>query len=193
MPFDQFFTDFRNTSNEEWIPLMAIGIIVLAWIGTGFSYYYIEQGMRLLFYAVLVQIVTKVYSELPRSRSRNFAFLAFVFVSISAVTAGMVVESFAEMITGDLLAIQSLALAVFVSRLYINIQDVNLQKLSDILRYKQPIDRYLIIVPCGMAFFIPTLLYQLHIRIFQLETAAGFLLSVGFCLILGLGLYEYER
>lgn len=149
--------------------------------------------MTLFFYAVLVRIWTQMGSDIPMSSKRDTAHVEFMVNAIGAVVIGYSLEWFVSGITGDMVAVQSLALAAVVSRFYINMRDSNATSLKDIIRYDQTVDRYLVLVPCAVAFFGPVLVYQLDLYSITFETRETFFGLVGGSIIIGLGLYEYEK
>lgn len=95
--------------------------------------------------------------------------------------------------TGDIIAVQSLALAAIISRLYINMKGSNATSLKAILRYDQPVDRYLVLVPCAVAFFAPVLVHQLGLYSVSFTTRESFLGLVTTSILIGVGLYYHEQ
>ncbi|ELZ17519.1 hypothetical protein [Natrinema limicola] len=189
---DSFRKPFQDLSNEEWIPVISIGLILVVFVISGLRYYFIDQAMTLLFYAVLVQIWTQVGGDLPLLPDRNLAYISFIITSIGAVSIGITMEWVASWITGDLIAAQSLALAVVISRIYINMRDSNASSPTDILRYREPVDRYLILIPCSATFLIPVIFYHLGIY-YPLETRTRFFGLIVWSLMIGIFLYWYEN
>ncbi|MFP8955051.1 hypothetical protein ACLI4Z_19150 [Natrialbaceae archaeon A-arb3/5] len=190
---EPFRKPLEDISNEEWIPILSIPFLVIAFLISGANYYFIDQAMTLFFYAVLVRIWTQVGGELPLFPHRNTAHISFILMSIGAVSLGIMMEQAAFWITGDLVAVQSLALAVVISRLYINIRDSNATSPRDIIRHQEPVDRYLILVPCAIAFFVSMLFYWLDVFTHSLRTSGWFFGMIVWSLFIGVFLYWYEN
>lgn len=190
---NRFRQSLQDLTNEDGIFPASVGLVLLAFLVSGFDYYFIDQAMTLFFYAVLVQIWTQMGAGLPMSSKRDTAHVEFMVNAIGAVVIGYSLESAVSWMTGDMVAAQSLALAAVISRLYINMRDSNATSLKDIVRYDQPVDRYLVLVPCTVAFFAPVVVYQLDLYSISFTTRDSFLGLIVGSILVGLGLYEHEQ
>lgn len=190
---EQFRKSLENISDDGWIFSASIILILIAFVVSGFSYYFIDQAMTLFFYAVLVRIWTQMGSGIPMSSQRDTAHVEFMVNAIGAVVIGYSLEWFVSSITGEMVAAQSLALAAVVSRLYINMRNSNATSLKDIIRYNQTVDRYLVLTPCAVAFFAPVFVYQLDLYSITFETREMFFGLVVASIGIGLALYMYEK
>lgn len=190
---DRFQKSLQDVSNEDWIFPVSLALILLAFIVSEFNYYFIDQAMTLFFYAVLVQIWTQMGAGRPRSRTRDAAHIEFMANAIAAVVIGYALRWFVTWTTGDIIAVQSLALATVISRLYINMKGSNSSSLKAILRYDQPVDRYLVLVPCTVAFFAPVLVHELGLYSISFTTRESFLGVVTMSILVGVGLYYHEQ
>lgn len=188
----EYLTEYLNKFSDDWIlPTSTVLIFLVAFI-SDFSYYVIDQGMRLFFYAVLVRIWTKMGSGLPMASKRNTAHVEFIVNAIGAVIIGYFIETSVSSITNDMIAAQSLALAAVISRLYVNMQDSGSSSLKDIIGYDRAVDRYLVLVPCSVAFVAPILVYHSEITL-TFETSQSFFGLVGGSVLAGLSLHMYEK
>jgi len=190
---DQFRKSLEDISEDGWIFTASVILILIAFVLSGFNYYFIDQAMSLFFYAVLVRIWTQMGSGIPMSSKRDTAHVEFIVNAIGAVVIGYSIEWFVSHITGEMVAVQSLALAAVVSRLYINIRSGDAASFKDIVRYDRTVDRYLVLVPCIVAFFAPVIVYQMELYTITFETRETFFGLVVGSLLIGLGLYEYEK
>ncbi|WP_396611472.1 hypothetical protein ACH9L7_14885 [Haloferax sp. S1W] len=190
---DRFRKSLQDISDEDWILSASVVLVLLAFLVSGFSYYFIDQAMTLFFYAVLVRIWTQMGSGLPMSSKRDIAHLEFMVNAIGAVVIGYTLEWSVAWVTGDMVAVQSLALAAVISRVYINMRDDNVGSLKDIIRYDQTVDRYLVLVPSAVAFSAPVLVHQLDIYSIRFNTPKMFFGLVVGSVLFGLVLYNYEK
>jgi hypothetical protein len=190
---DSFRQSFQDISDEDWILFASAALILIAVVISGFQYYFIDQAMTLFFYAVLVRIWTQIGSGPPISTKRDIAHVEFMMNAIGAVIIGYTLEWGVTRITGDMIAVQSLALAAVISRCYINLRDEDATSLKQIIRYDETVDRYLVLVPCTVAFFAPVLVYQFNLYSITFETGETFFALVVGSLLVGLGLYSYEK
>lgn len=85
---DRFQKSLQDVTNENWIFPASLALILLAFLISGFDYYFIDQAMTLFFYAVLVQIWTQMGAGLPTSRKRDNAHIEFMVNAIAAVVIG---------------------------------------------------------------------------------------------------------
>jgi hypothetical protein len=145
--------------DADLVPLISSGLIILALFASGLDYYYIRRGASLLFYAVLVQMWTIIESG---SRRGAPSYWEFLITSAGAVIVGYGVELIVEHLSGEMIAAQSLALAIVVSRLYVN--RLRSESLKEALQWENPIDRYVILIPCSVAILLPIVLFQVTIN-----------------------------
>lgn len=192
MDVGQVQQKLKDLEDDEVIPAISAILIVLVLFTSDFSYYYIDLGMTLLFYAVLVRIWTEMGASSSMSSHRDLAYLNFLLMSVGAVAGGFMIRQGAQYLTGELLAAQSLALSVVISRFYINLQDKKLSSLGDIIRYKGPVDQYLILVPSTISFGLPALVYQTGSYGYY-RTTSQFIALVVFSLFVGAVLYYIEQ
>jgi len=142
-----------DIDREELVPAASAALFVLALLVSGFDYSYIEEGATLLFYAVIIQIWTS-FNDISLDEN----YFEFLLLSIGAVVIGSSVRYGVEQLSGEMLAIQSLAFAILISRLYVN------GKNGKMIRWEDPIDRYVFYIPCGVAILLPVLLFQAEIN-----------------------------
>jgi len=180
-------------SRSDWIPVISLGVVIIAWLFSEFSYYWISQAMTLLFYAVLIQMWTELAPDEPVLFSRDGRFIEFILMAIGAVIMGRTIRTGVESFTGEILAIQSLAMSVLLARWYINLKDGSGLSLRDICRYRDPIDQYLVNVPCTVAFFAPAVQYWLSLHLFNFDTTQGFFGLIIASIFAGLLVYGYRE
>lgn len=142
-----------DIDREELVPAASAALFVLALLVSGFDYSYIEEGATLLFYAVIIQIWTS-FNDISLDEN----YFEFLLLSIGAVVIGSSVRYGVEQLSGEVFAIQSLAFAILISRLYVN------GKNGKMIRWEDPIDRYVFYIPCGVAILLPVLLFQAEIN-----------------------------
>ena len=181
-----------QVDETELVPLISIGLVVLALFVAGFDYFYIKRGASLLFYAVLVQMWTTMESGSGR---RSPSHGEFMMTSAGAVVIGYMIELAVTHLSGEMIAAQSLALAIIVSRIYVNrLQEPSLRAA---LRWEHPIDRYVILIPCGVAILLPVFLHQFTVNpilgfdpnSITSETRDGFLTLVLVSILAGILVY----
>lgn len=139
--------DQEDIDRKDLVPAASFVVILLAGFIAGFDYYFIQTGATLLLYAVIVQIYTS-----PAVNDARDSHVMFLFMSLSAVMFGYVIEQIINEATGDMLAIQAIAIAVLLSRFYVN------WNAGEMFRWEDPIDRYVIYIPCAVAILLPVLL-----------------------------------
>lgn len=143
----------EGLDREDLVPLASVGILLAALIASGFDYYLIRRGSTLLFYAVIVRIWTsagrKAYHE---------SYIEFLLSAAGAVMAGYIIEQIVGHVSGEMIAIQAVALAILISRLYVNSLH------GEMFRWKDPVDRYVIYIPCAVALLLPVLLFHVEIN-----------------------------
>lgn len=142
-----------NLTQDELVPVASVVLLIGAVIVSGFDYTLIEQGSTLLFYAVIVQVWTD-FDSIDLTTSH----MEFLLVSVGAVMAGYYIEQVVVFLSGDLLAIQSLALAILISRIYLNSQE------GDLIRWDNLVDRYVVYIPCSLVIVLPVVLHQVDIN-----------------------------
>jgi len=180
-------------SRGDWIPVISLGVVVVAWLFFEASYYWISQAMTLLFYAVLIQMWTELAPDEPVLFSRDGRFIEFLWMAVAAVVIGRVIRTGVESFTGEILAIQSLAMSVLIARWYINLKNESKLSLRDLFRYRDPIDQYLVNVPCTVAFFVPAVQYWLSLHLFSFDTTQGFFGLIIASIFTGLLTYGYRE
>ncbi len=138
-----------DLNRDELVPVASILLLIGAVIVSGFDYALIKQGSTLVFYAVIIQIWTDFDSvDLTTSH------IEFLLVSVGAVLAGHFIEQVVVFLSGDMLAVQSLALAILISRIYVNSHG------GEWLRWDDLVDRYVVYIPCTIALLLPIVLYH---------------------------------
>lgn len=139
--------DREDIDRKDLVPAASLVVIIFAFFTTGFDYYFIQTGATLLLYAVIVQIYTSpVINDIQESH------LMFLFMSVNAVMSGYILEQTVRRMTGDMLAIQAIAIAILLSRFYVN------WNTGELFRWEDPIDRYIISIPCAVAVLLPMVL-----------------------------------
>lgn len=142
-----------DLDREDLVPAASVILFLLALLVSGFDYTYIEEGATLLFYAVIIQIWTSF-----NDTSLDENYFEFLLLSVGAVVIGSSVRYGVEQLSGEMLAVQSLAFAILISRLYVN------SKNGEMIRWEDPIDRYVFYIPCGVAILLLVLLFQVEIN-----------------------------
>jgi hypothetical protein len=168
--------------------LLVLGVVLLE----GVRYWRLSRVTELLFYAVVVRMWQELGPNEPLFFDHDFRYLGFLLMAVGGVTTAWLFRRGIEWVTGDIVAIQSLALAVIVARLYVNASNSSNPSLSTVLRYDQPIDRYLILVPALVAFSLPVLQRYLVFDVISVGTTQGFILVTALSLFAGGGLYARE-
>jgi len=140
-----------DLEREELVPLASVVLLILALIVSGFDYSLIKRGSTLLFYAVIVRIWTSARGSVIRE-----SHIEFLLLSVGAVLVGYIIEWLVGQISGELLAIQAVALAILLSRFYVN--SLN----GETFRWDDPVDRYVVYIPCGVALLLPVLLFHVE-------------------------------
>lgn len=173
----EFPRSFEDVTRDQAIPGISAIILLVAVFVSGFNYFIIDYAASLFFYAVLVMMWTQLGPPLQLSRDRDWAFITFLAMAAAAVILGIQIEWVVERITGNIIAVQSLALAILASRIYLNLHDD--AGLWESLRWNEPVDRYLIWIPCGLLFLLPILI---DMTVFQLrlETRTSFFYMIAF-------------
>lgn len=170
----------------EMVPFVSLWLIVGAVVITGFDYALLVEGATLMFYAVLVAVWTSLAATEPLQVGGTYAQFEFLVISTGAVVVGFGIEWSLAQLSGQLFAVQALAIVALVTRLYVNSLDgVSLERT---VRWQDPVDRYLVYVPCLTALALPIVLHQLAVATllgYQLQTPEGLLAVGGLGVLLG--------
>jgi len=128
----------------------------------------------------------------PLFFDHDFRYLGFLLMAVGGVITAWLLRRGIEWASGDIVAIQSLALAVVTARLYVNASTASTLSFGTVLRYDRPIDRYLIIAPTLVAFLLPVVQRYLVFNLVRVRTTRGFILLTVVSLLAGVGLYIRE-
>lgn len=146
---------------DEAIPTVsALLIALLFFIFYDMGYRLIEMGTMLLFYAVLVRMWTAMTPSDSELLQGPFSHSVFLFISLGAVAMGLMIEQTIESIAGTILPAQFLALAVMVSRIYLNIRDPG--DLLEIVLWENLYERYVVLIPCLFVILFPIVIRRLY-------------------------------
>lgn len=181
-----------EADREKLVPALSVLLIFGAWLASGFSYWVLDQGMTLLFYAVLVRMWTELGPDEPLFFSRDWQFVEFILMATGAVVIGLTLREAASLVTGDLLAVQSLALSMLFGRWYINTRRASKISFETVLRYDDPVDQRLVLVPSAATFLLPAVQYQTGVYLFQFDTRTGFFGLIILSILIGL-LYHAHK
>lgn len=185
-------SSLHEIDREKLVPTISLLLIFGAWLASGFSYWVIDEAMTLLFYAVLVRMWTELGPDEPVFLSRDWRFAEFILMATGAVIIGFTFREAATWITGDLLAVQSLALSVLFGRWYINARQANEISFNAILRYSDPVDQRLVLLPAACSFLLPMIQYQTGFYLFEFDTRSGFFGLIILSILIGLLYHAHE-
>lgn len=183
---------------DEAIPtISAILIFLLFTLFSEMGYLLIEMGTVLLFYAVLVRMWTAMTPSDSDLLKGDFSHGIFLFISAGAVSMGIMIEQLIESLSGSVLPAQFLALAVLVSRIYLNFRSTN--DFLDTILWRNVYERYVILIPCLFVILFPIMIYQLNISrllivdigFFVARTTEAFIYLTALGLGLGAVFYLY--
>jgi hypothetical protein len=127
----------------------------------------------------------------------EFSHGIFLFISAGAVAMGIMIEQGIESLSGSVLPAQFLALAVLVSRIYLNLRSSN--SILEALLWENLYERYVILIPCLIVILLPVAIHQLEISrllivdadFFVSRTTESFLYLTALGLIIGAISYVY--
>lgn len=179
-------------TREQLVIIVSLGLILLSLLFREFNYRTLSDSVTLLFYAVVVQIWTEFTGDDPVFVNRDWQFIEFIISGIGAVIVGYLILTSIEQATGDIVAVQSLALIAIISRAYSNLKHSNTLTLKEALQYQDPVDRYLVLVPALVAFCFPIAVSHLSWQPIVIESTRGFIEVVAFSLASGITVYTYE-
>lgn len=178
----------------EMVPFVSLCLIIAAVLFVGLDYSVLVEGATLMYYAVLVAIWTSIAPTDPLEGGGTYAQFEFLMISTGAVVVGYGIELTIQQLSGQLYAVQALALIVLGSRLYVNSLDgVSIQQT---IRWHNPRDRYLFYAPCLVALTLPMALHWLPVGPLlgrPLETPEGLLVVAAASVVLGGALYAVEK
>jgi hypothetical protein len=182
----------KVSEREDWIPLVSVVLLAALLFVSDFNYRVIETGTTLFFYAVLVQMWTELGPDEPLFVTRDLQFVVFILMAVGAVSVGYLFRELITFITGSVLAVQSLAIGIILSRAYINAKDAENLSLESVLRYNDPFDQRLVLIPCTVVFFLPVAKNWLGINLIDFETTTGFTGLTLVSILSGIVYHEYE-
>lgn len=143
----------------ELVPFLSLWVVVGGLVVSGFDHDLILESSTLLFYAVLVGVWTSLAPTGPLQDGGNYAQLEFLLIATAAVVVGIGIEVVLGQVSGQMYAIQALALAVLGSRLYVN--TLGGETVFDAFRLDRPSERYLVYLPSVVGVATPAVLFQL--------------------------------
>ncbi|MCU4753411.1 hypothetical protein OB919_15715 [Halobacteria archaeon AArc-curdl1] len=147
---------------DEAIPTVSALLIALLFVFFyEMGYRLIEMGTMLLFYAVLVRMWTAMTPSDSDLLQGPFSHGFFLFISLGAVAMGLMIEQWIASISGSILPAQFLALAVLVSRVYLNFRDS--RNFLEAVLWENLYERYVVLIPCLFVILVPILIHQLEI------------------------------
>jgi len=182
----------EQIDREELVPIISAGLLVVLLFVSGFSYRVIETGTTLFFYAVLVQMWTELGPDEPIFVTRDWQFIEFVLMAAGAVIVGYTFRELVTYITGSIIAVQSLAVGIILSRMYINAKNAGNLSVESVLRHNDPFDQRLVLIPCSIVFFLPVIKNQLGVTLIDLETTTAFTGLIVASILLGVIYHEYQ-
>lgn len=183
---------------DEAIPAISALLILLLFIFfSEMGYLLIEMGTMLLFYAVLVRMWTAMTPSDSDLLQGEFSHAIFLFISAGAVSMGIMIEQGIESLSGSVLPAQFLALAILVSRVYLNFRSTN--DFLEAVLWKNLYERYVILIPCLFVILFPVVIHQLEIttllivdaQFFVSRTTESFIYLTALGLSLGTVFYLY--
>lgn len=183
---------YSGKDRGKLVPALSILLIFGAWLASGFSYWALDEAVTLLFYAVLVRAWTEFSPDEPMFVSRDWQFVEFIMTAAGAVIIGFVFREAATYVTGDLLAVQSLALSLLLARWYINARRASTISVKTVLRYKDPVDQRLVLVPSACSFLLPVVQYQTGVYLYDFDTRSGFFGLIILSVFIGLLYHAHE-
>ena len=192
MPSDSPSIEEKIEGRENWIPIISAVLLLVGALVTDLDYWVLETGSTLFFYAVLVQMWTELGPDEPIFVSRDWQFFEFILMAVGAVIVGFVIREAVTSITGGILAIQSLALGIMFSRWYINAKNAPQLSFNAILRYRDPFDQRLVLVPCSFAFLLPVFQNRIGILVYDFDTPSGFTGLISLSIGAGLLFHMYK-
>jgi len=183
---------------DEAIPIIsALLIFFLYFVFSEMGYFLIEMGTMLLFYAILVRMWTAMTPNDSDLLQGDFSHGIFLLISAGAVSIGFMIEQGIESLSGNVLPAQFLALAILVSRVYLNFRSTN-DFLKAVL-WKNLYERYVILIPCLFVILFPIMIHQFEISslllvdsdFFVSRTTESFIYLTTLGLSLGVVFYLY--
>lgn len=181
---------FETVLAGELVPFVSLWIVVGAVALSGFDYAVVLESATLLFYAVLVGVWTSLAPTDPLAEGGNYAQLEFLMISGAAVAVGFGLETAVQQVSGEMYAVQALALAFLGSRLYVNA--IGTDGLGEMFRVHRPSERYLVYLPCLVGLVIPAAAHQLGVATilgYGLGTREAVGIVAGVSLLLGAAAY----
>lgn len=183
---------------DEAIPTISAILIALLFIlFSEMGYLLIEMGTMLLFYAVLVRMWTAMTPSDSDLLRGDFSHGIFLIISAGAVAMGIMIEQWIGSLSGSVLPAQFLALAVLVSRIYLNFRSTN--DFLEAILWKNVYERYVVLIPCLFVILFPIVIHQFEIssllivdaRFFVARTTEAFIYLTALGLSLGAVFYLY--
>lgn len=190
------FKEFLQT--DEAVPIISLLLILTLFIFFSEArYFLIETATMLLFYAVLVRMWTVMTPDDSELLNGPFSHGFFLVISAGAVVIGIIIEEWLIWVSGSVLPAQFLALAVLLSRIYLNLQASN--KYRGPFLWENKYERYVILIPCLVVVLFPVAVYQLGIsdlvlvsaNYFTAQTTNAFISLTALGLLIGLASYYY--
>lgn len=143
----------NDLNRQDLVPIAFTGLLLISIVVSGFDYYIIKRASILFFYAVLVGIITSWDDGKYRE-----SHIEFLTLAVSSVIIGYWIEQVIVEFSGGMHAIQAVALALLISRFYINSLH------GAMFRWDDPVDRYVIYIPSAVALLLPVLIFQVEIN-----------------------------
>lgn len=179
--------------------------VLLAWaVSVGFAfltaetldYDMLKDSLRVLFYATLFELVVEIPNK--RADTPNSEQLTIIVIGISIIIVGLIVESFAYAVSGELTPAQLVGLSALNSRVYANYTIHDDMSLVESLRGRDHVTHPYMTVS-AIAAFVSPLLLKLWIHLFgvghvpKLQSTDTYFWLVVLAATTGLVVYYHRR